>query len=125
MLCLLKSPWALLMIVEATAVLTDDQEELHNILFILSLCICGRSLELSLHVGQALPDDKHVHVLFFSSSWSICFLAAVMSCCQRYTSPGSTLLTPGAGVGYPQIVRIGRLSSLIAFAMSGPSVYSF
>ena len=63
MLHLLESPRALLMVVEAAAVPADDQEELHDILFGLSLRVCDRSLELALQVRQALLNDKHVCAL--------------------------------------------------------------
>jgi hypothetical protein len=62
MLCLLKSPRALLMVVKAAAVPADDQEELHDKLFGISLCLCGGSLELALQVRQAMPDDKCVRI---------------------------------------------------------------
>jgi hypothetical protein len=63
MLCLIERPRALLMVVKVAAVPADDQEELHNILFGISLCICSGSLELALQVRRALPNDKCVWVL--------------------------------------------------------------
>jgi hypothetical protein len=49
---------------EAAAVPADDQEELHDNLFGVSVCVvCGRSLELALQIGQALPNDKRVCAL--------------------------------------------------------------
>jgi hypothetical protein len=63
MLHLLESPHALLMVIEVAAVPAYDQEELHNVLFDVSLCICGGSLELALQVRQALSDEEHVHAL--------------------------------------------------------------
>jgi hypothetical protein len=63
MLCLLESPCALLMVIEVAAVPMDDQEELHGILLLISLHVSFGSWELDLQVGQALPNDKHLHVL--------------------------------------------------------------
>ena len=60
----------------------------------------------------------------FSSRSAFLFFASVTSCCHRNTSPGSTAAAPAA-VGYAGIVIVGRLMSLIAFAISGPPLYSF
>jgi hypothetical protein len=51
------------MVVEVASVPADDQEELHDVLFGISLRVCSGSLELALEVGQALPNDERIHAL--------------------------------------------------------------
>ena len=64
LLCLLKGPSALLVVVEAAAVPSDDYKELHDVLVSLGAHKCGGPVELAVEIGRALlPDDKCIHVL--------------------------------------------------------------
>ena len=61
----------------------------------------------------------YAHFLFFLS-WMIYFFTAATSCCQMYKYPGKTAVTPALAFGCPGTCRFGRLSALVAFAMSAP-----
>ncbi len=56
---------------------------------------------------------------------AILFFASVTSCCHRNTSPGLIVAVFENGLGYSGIAIVGRIKSLIAFAISGPPLYLF
>jgi hypothetical protein len=62
-LSLLESARALLVVLKAAAVPSDDKKELHNVLISLGLHKHGGTLELAVKIGRALPDDERMRAL--------------------------------------------------------------
>ena len=71
------------------------------------------------------PRTRAYKRFLFSARSTILFFALVTSCCHRNTSPGSSAAVVEDGLGYSVIAIIGRLKSLIAFAISGTPLYYF
>ena len=84
----------------------------------------GRSLELAVEVGRALPDDECVRVLLVLLELDDLLLYSGNVLLPDVYISGIDSGLPAFAFGYPGTCRVGKLSNLIAFAMLAPPLYS-
>ncbi len=125
MFCAFEHNNALLVLFELTPVPPNDLQELDYVLIHVRLGVGICALDLAFQISRALAQDEGVRALLVLFEEGLPLLRLGDICCHRNTSPGLMGSPAVAGVGYAGITIVGRLMSLIAFAISGPPLFSF
>ncbi len=125
MFCAFERLRALLVLVKLAAVSPDDLQELDHVLVAICLGVGVCALDLALEIQRALTQDEGVCALlvFFEEGLPLLCLGDVLLPQKHFSWVDGT-----AGRGWCWVCGIaivGRLISLIAFAISGPHLYSF